>query len=104
MEVPEISSCGESRVISGSGADLATGNLVRYCYCGEVALLKTSWLELNPGRRYYKCKVRTDKRHVSIIVLWLVVLGSYFFFRWCILIWVLLLTGLRILGLGGPSN
>ncbi|CAI0454309.1 unnamed protein product, partial [Linum tenue] len=26
------------------------------CRCGEVAVLRTSWAEANPGRRFYGCR------------------------------------------------
>ena len=26
------------------------------CYCGKRAVLRTSWTEINPGRRFHSCK------------------------------------------------
>ncbi|KAL2465122.1 GRF-type domain-containing protein [Abeliophyllum distichum] len=28
----------------------------RICYCGELPILKTSWTEINPGRRFWGCR------------------------------------------------
>ncbi|KAL2550805.1 uncharacterized protein Fot_12335 [Forsythia ovata] len=28
----------------------------KLCYCGEVPILKTSWTEMNPGRRFWGCR------------------------------------------------
>ncbi|PWA59077.1 zinc finger, GRF-type [Artemisia annua] len=25
------------------------------CHCGKVAVVKTSWTNINPGRRFYSC-------------------------------------------------
>ncbi|XP_047261258.1 uncharacterized protein LOC124894759 [Capsicum annuum] len=32
-------------------------NDYRYCKCGHQALLKTSWTQQNPGRRFSTCKL-----------------------------------------------
>lgn len=36
----------------------------RHCYCGSVASIRTSWSEVNPGRRFVHCPNKSiDGRH-----------------------------------------
>uniref|UniRef100_A0A5B7ACY3 GRF-type domain-containing protein n=1 Tax=Davidia involucrata TaxID=16924 RepID=A0A5B7ACY3_DAVIN len=32
----------------------------RYCHCGKRAIIRTSWTDLNPGRRFHGCEKSGD--------------------------------------------
>ncbi|WMV38663.1 hypothetical protein MTR67_032048 [Solanum verrucosum] len=42
---------------SFSNSSMASVDEGRYCRCGNEALLKTSWTQLNPGRRFFTCRI-----------------------------------------------
>ncbi|KAG5586000.1 hypothetical protein H5410_046434 [Solanum commersonii] len=49
---------------SVSNSSMAFVDEGRYCRCGNEALLKTSWTQLNPGRRFLTCRIsKYEDRH-----------------------------------------
>ncbi|PIN20593.1 DNA-(apurinic or apyrimidinic site) lyase [Handroanthus impetiginosus] len=45
--------------MSSCSEDLLTRDI--QCYCGRTAVLKTSWTNNNPGRRFRTCSTRNER-------------------------------------------
>ncbi|KAF8026204.1 hypothetical protein BT93_F2876 [Corymbia citriodora subsp. variegata] len=49
----------ESRILSSrsdsSHRSEGEGECKRFCYCGLLSPRRTSWTQINPGRRFYGC-------------------------------------------------
>ena len=55
---PNVLNCSSPTTIFFHFSFLTCNRTMVVCFCGKLALVKTSWTPLNPGRRFYACPTK----------------------------------------------
>ena len=55
---PNVLNCSSPTTILFHFSFLTCNQTMVVCFCGKLALVKTSWTPLNPGRRFYACPTK----------------------------------------------